>query len=188
MMRKQPDPSAWQVVFAWASVSLLLGFLAFVIWVGHEDHHEPAPKVSCQSHLRQLGTVVTMYVQDYDGRLPLRESWTDAAFPYSKTESILSCPSAPSLKYGYAYNLALDRKLEKQVRRPEEMPLFFDSTLGRRNAADLLESFAPRHTGTGVVAFLDGHVKAVKTPPSPKEAFGGRRSAVQSPRPETQPE
>ncbi|HTE20953.1 MAG TPA: H-X9-DG-CTERM domain-containing protein, partial [Armatimonadota bacterium] len=78
---------------------------------------------------------------------------------------MLVCPDAPRMNPGYAFNAELSGRKERSVRAPQTVPMFFDSLLGVRNGSDRLESFARRHRTRGNVAFADGHVESLTTPP-----------------------
>jgi type II secretory pathway pseudopilin PulG len=62
---------------------------------------EIARQVCCQSNLRQIGTAIAMYAQDYDDRLPLGSDMRQlepAIYPYLKNRSIFCCPSDPGIR------------------------------------------------------------------------------------------
>ncbi|HTE20954.1 MAG TPA: hypothetical protein VK689_21525 [Armatimonadota bacterium] len=117
-----------------------------------------------------------MYVQDNDGRFALRESWQDATWPYYKpleaVEKISVCPSSPAVAPGYAFNSALHGLRKEALLAPEKTPMLFDSSLGRRNGSDHLQSFAPRHRGRANVAYADGRVKPETTAPPATATLG----------------
>jgi hypothetical protein len=70
-------------------------------------------------------------------------------------------------QFGYAYYRPLGGVKEWAVQNPEEVPLVFDSSDLRWNAnGDLsLLPDPPRWDGKNLIAFLDGHVKAVEGTP-----------------------
>src|SRR5690349_1645535 len=62
------------------------------------------------SNLKQVGLALVMYAGDYDERLPLKDTWMDATFPYCKSWSTYvdpafaeSPPSRPIGRYGFAF-------------------------------------------------------------------------------------
>jgi prepilin-type processing-associated H-X9-DG protein len=124
--------------------------------------------------LKQQGLGFQMYAGDYDDRLPLRDTWMDAIFPYSKSERIYLDPSLtkdgeepPDGKYGFAFFDPLAGIDTKRMLEPEAVPLVFQSRPVERNTSGGLELLPdpPRaqpgdKKGTNGVCFLDGHVKA----------------------------
>lgn len=116
---------------------------------------------ACLSNLSQLALAALIYTQDHDGRLPDAEQWVDDLFPYVANAAIFKCPGAPDLEYGYAMNEALSGRQLQSLAAPAEAVLFFDSDLGKRNAAAGLEALAKpgRHLGGYNCCFADGHAK-----------------------------
>ena len=151
----------------WAIIVISLTFLTTIYFavIGYL-----AP--TCDNNLRQLSTAIQMYAEDYDERLPIKSSWGEGLRPYVKKESVYTCPSRP-LQYGYAFNSALDQQLTSRIPPPKQgqVAVLFESNLGLLNGSDPLASFVKAHwsgeQGFGRIAFLDGHVKGVTTPPSP---------------------
>jgi prepilin-type processing-associated H-X9-DG protein len=137
--------------------------------------HSPSEETNCKRHLKQLGMALLMYSSDYDGRLPRAEHWEDGLHHYHKNLSLLACPGRPDVEAGYAYNLLLNRRLMKDSSQPSQTPAIFDSSLGQHNAADRLQSFTKPHgfseAKTGVVLFLDGHVRPMEVSPRASAGF-----------------
>jgi len=129
------------------------------------DKMEPARprarKQNCRGNLSQMAISAMMYIQDHDGKLPDADKWVDQLNPYLKNEAMFKSPSAPELEYGYAMNAVLSGVNIKELQRPSEMVLFFDSDLGIRNAAGGREAVCDpgRHEGGNCYAYADGHVK-----------------------------
>jgi len=122
----------------------------------------PAARQSaCLSNLKQLALGAMMWVDDHDGKLPDADKWVDELMPYIKNEAIFKCPSAPDLEYGYAMNAVLSGVNIKELQRPSEMVLFFDSHVGTRNATGGREAVCDpgRHEGGNCYAYADGHAK-----------------------------
>jgi prepilin-type processing-associated H-X9-DG protein len=126
-----------------------------------------ASTAECQSNLKQLALGMLMYAQDYDECFPPADRWSDVIYPYIKNWGILKCPGDPKHEYGYAFNRALSFKRLGEIPRPAETPLLFDSTLGKKNAADEGISWPSggRHSGGNSCAFTDGHVKWFREKP-----------------------
>jgi len=109
-------------------VIAIIAILAAILFPVFAKAREKARQTSCLSNLKQIGTAMLMYAQDYDETLPLAyyEDWLhywdctlDAATwveggpglldPYTKNGQLRACPSfkvsGGDRKYtGYAYN------------------------------------------------------------------------------------
>jgi prepilin-type processing-associated H-X9-DG protein len=135
---------------------------------------EAARRQSCMTNLKQLSVAILLYAQDHDEKLPLKDSWQDAIVPFGPGSVPLpfTCPSRSAVP-GYAYNASLNAVFIGDLESADTRPLLFDSSLGRANASDLLQSFAPRHARKGVVAFADGSVETVAAAPPAKPGAGG---------------
>jgi prepilin-type N-terminal cleavage/methylation domain-containing protein/prepilin-type processing-associated H-X9-DG protein len=61
-----------------------------------------AGQCACLSHSRQIGIAATMYMQDYDGVLPLTRhasplaGWLESVQPYVKSRGVFRCPGDAS--------------------------------------------------------------------------------------------
>ena len=76
---------------------------------------EKARQTACLSNLKQVGTGLMMYAQDYDETLPvyddnvfdfgtpavyaIRPNFFGSAMPYMKNSQVFGCPSAPDLEF-----------------------------------------------------------------------------------------
>lgn len=87
-------------------VIAIIAILAAILFPVFAQAREAARKTSCLNNVKQIGTAVTMYLQDYDetfalnlygaGGSPMRVySFYDAHVPYVKNAQILTCPSEP---------------------------------------------------------------------------------------------
>jgi prepilin-type processing-associated H-X9-DG protein len=122
------------------------------------------------SNLKQIGNACSLYMDDFDGRLPPARAWQDAVTPYLPNTAIFNCPEAGRGPTSYAFNATLDHAKRKEIVDPASAPLAYDSYLPGPNATDWLQSFARRHErsdkkGWGNVAFVDGHAHAFRTAP-----------------------
>ena len=155
------------------AAALVVGYAVFLthpIRVPPGD--DPRP---CSRNLKQLALGMLMYVQDYDDKMPLAETWADGLFPYIKNLAVYRCPSVehPPAWAGadYAFNSTLaGRHMDEFASYGEEAPALFESSTGLAkdgswNVSDPLTSFIPRHEGKGHIAYADGHVKAVESAP-----------------------
>jgi prepilin-type N-terminal cleavage/methylation domain-containing protein/prepilin-type processing-associated H-X9-DG protein len=105
-------------------VIAIIAILAAILFPVFAQAREKARQTSCLSNMKQMGTAIMMYVQDYDeitpanriaGSPPLRlssagtppcepgvayASWHDLIQPYMKNFGVVRCPSA-ALSDGY---------------------------------------------------------------------------------------
>lgn len=116
----------------------------------------------CASNLRQLATALRMYTQDYDERWPPGGNWCDGTWEYTRCEEIYQCPSLPSERGGYAMNEELSGVSLGQMRNPVLTVEGFDARGGGWNLFGDQELLDTRHQGRAMLAFVDGHVRAVK--------------------------
>jgi prepilin-type N-terminal cleavage/methylation domain-containing protein len=103
-------------------VIAIIAILAAILFPVFARARENARKITCVSNLRQLGTAVTMYAQDYDEYLPNNYAgkkdtmlWNDLSGSglldaYLKNKKVWFCPSdtPPTYKnqtYDYSYCL-----------------------------------------------------------------------------------
>ncbi|MBC8103012.1 MAG: DUF1559 domain-containing protein [Cytophagales bacterium] len=98
-------------------VIAIIALLAAILFPVFASAREKAREVTCVSNLRQIGTAVRMYVQDYDETFPIFHAYNTAAsgaapgtpghkgvedelMPYTKNKGIFRCPDdsgGPSL-------------------------------------------------------------------------------------------
>lgn len=92
-------------------VIAIIAILAAILFPVFAQAREKARQITCASNLKQIGTALLMYVQDYDERYPNRRfepfdtsnnnaryddnSWRSVIQPYVKNTQILVCPSNP---------------------------------------------------------------------------------------------
>jgi prepilin-type N-terminal cleavage/methylation domain-containing protein/prepilin-type processing-associated H-X9-DG protein len=99
-------------------VIAIIAILAAILFPVFAQARDRARMSACVSNMRQIGTAMMLYVQDYDetypycrfhGALPLGsaarpgtdkglhiDSWRNAIAPYLKNVDVLSCPSNPN--------------------------------------------------------------------------------------------
>ena len=163
-------------------VIAIIAILAAILFPVFARARENARKSTCQSNLKQLGTAIQMYLQDYDevfsGRaqpttypVPANAVWWPTLYePYLKNTGVLRCPSQPGNTWGYGYNvthLAAGTALA-QIQKPSEMIALVDNTNNLTAYCPQCGSFAnwdivaDRHSEMACCAFVDGHVKAYK--------------------------
>jgi prepilin-type N-terminal cleavage/methylation domain-containing protein/prepilin-type processing-associated H-X9-DG protein len=75
----------------------ILSLLAAILFPVFARARENARKTTCQNNLRQIGTALQMYGQDYDETLPMAanpaQRWGHLLLPYHNTRDLLFCPS-----------------------------------------------------------------------------------------------
>ena len=91
-------------------VIAIIAILAAILFPVFAKAREKARQTACLSNMKQIGTGVMMYVQDYDELYPMRyggacppdcendktRSWKNMIVPYIKNYEIYRCPSNPS--------------------------------------------------------------------------------------------
>jgi len=109
-------------------VIAIIAILAAILFPVFARARENARRASCMSNLKQIGLGVMMYVQDYDEIYPPRgyttptsqippdgEVWYSNAgtnswfwhqllYPYTKSDQVYICPSAPTSSHPYSLN------------------------------------------------------------------------------------
>ncbi|MBI3923844.1 MAG: prepilin-type N-terminal cleavage/methylation domain-containing protein [Armatimonadetes bacterium] len=171
-------------------VIAIIAILAAILFPVFARAREKAKQATCQSNLKQLSLGFQMYAQDYDDTcLPYHASgqylWLAILHPYIKNTQIYSCPST-----GYTATAAIAGACSCQpVRFGLNLGLFnypatFPVTLSDLDLPAETVEFADctnynwnslpggmwwsythpdyRHNETCNVAFVDGHVKAMK--------------------------
>jgi prepilin-type N-terminal cleavage/methylation domain-containing protein/prepilin-type processing-associated H-X9-DG protein len=89
-------------------VIAIIAILAAILFPVFAQAREKARMSACISNMRQLGTALMMYVQDYDETYPYIRFhgdtadkgrgtyvWKNAIAPYLKSKEVLACPSNP---------------------------------------------------------------------------------------------
>lgn len=129
-------------------VIAIIGILAAILFPVFSRAREKARQASCQSNLKQMGSAIFMYIQDYDERLPAGSRnvpingqivgvrWMHQIAPYVKNTQIYVCPSHPRFNWtgaynttgGYGYNaLHLNNRRMADIVKPAETLMVSDS-------------------------------------------------------------
>ena len=80
-------------------VIAIISILAGILFPVFAQAREKARQTSCLSNLKQLGTAMMMYTQDYDETFPIgldenwHDSWAIQIHPYTRNDGIIRCPS-----------------------------------------------------------------------------------------------
>jgi prepilin-type N-terminal cleavage/methylation domain-containing protein/prepilin-type processing-associated H-X9-DG protein len=85
-------------------VIAIIAILAAILFPVFAQAREKARQISCVSNLKQIGTAVMMYCQDYDNLVPVQNQWGDSydpyivsarLQPYVKNFQLFKCPDSP---------------------------------------------------------------------------------------------
>ncbi len=116
-MRKQSARRAFTLIELLVVIAII-SILAAILFPVFATAREAARKTACLSNLKQMGSAMMMYTQDYDENLPTFTSYCEAArvdnplapgsadkprpmwqfkiYPYAKSWDIYTCPSDPA--------------------------------------------------------------------------------------------
>jgi prepilin-type N-terminal cleavage/methylation domain-containing protein/prepilin-type processing-associated H-X9-DG protein len=109
-------------------VIAIIAILAAILFPVFAQAREAARKSTCQSNLKQIGTALTMYTNDYDETMPLEDgvlgqafsvwtmpptartgnlqarysAWAYSMQSYMKNWNVFTCPSSPEYPFGSA--------------------------------------------------------------------------------------
>jgi prepilin-type N-terminal cleavage/methylation domain-containing protein/prepilin-type processing-associated H-X9-DG protein len=156
-------------------VIAIIGILAALLFPVFARARAKARQTSCLSNLKQLGTALSLYTEDYDGTYPRGQywpwdgshTWVYALEPYVKNTAVFRCPSQGNDAFGYGYNIADAWPVhESGVPTPTETIWVVD--MGRYWGCGLefgIEDPAQRHNGGANVLFVDVHAKWLKETP-----------------------
>jgi len=94
-------------------VIAIIAILAAILFPVFAQAREAARKTQCLSNLRQQGTAIQMYAQDFDELLPQGSRtigvnawrWMHQTYPYVKNAGVYKCPSNPIPAGGWDPNL-----------------------------------------------------------------------------------
>jgi prepilin-type processing-associated H-X9-DG protein/prepilin-type N-terminal cleavage/methylation domain-containing protein len=95
-------------------VIAIITLLAALLFPVFARAREKARQASCVSNLKQLGSALTIYADDYDGYYTRGQfwpftsvhTWMHAIGPYVRNDQVFRCPSQGHDAYGYGYNIA----------------------------------------------------------------------------------
>jgi prepilin-type N-terminal cleavage/methylation domain-containing protein/prepilin-type processing-associated H-X9-DG protein len=123
-------------------VIAVIAILAAILYPVFAIAREKARQTGCTSNLRQIGTAVQMYLQDYDGTYPGNPypgqqanpiqtlDWTPyyiKLYPYVKNYQLFVCPSRGNGKFGAP---RLESLVLKEERANCDIATYPDSTPG----------------------------------------------------------
>ena len=164
-------------------VIAIIALLASMLLPALRNAREMGRRIKCVSNLRQMGLVITMYADDYDGYLPAtfypgavdfyQDMFEEKGYLPQGTE-IRICPSAPELNIteaGYTanYNVmptsgTINHIKLFRISNPSGIIIIADSTeqVPRRGWSGFQEGvisrISDRHNGGANLLWVDGHV------------------------------
>ncbi|MBV9470066.1 MAG: DUF1559 domain-containing protein [Abitibacteriaceae bacterium] len=170
-------------------VIAIIAILAAILFPVFAKARENARRASCQSNLKQIGLGLMQYVQDNDEVYPHTccsnvaagvLNWSAAAQPYIKSTQVFQCPSdsVRSRASSYLQNSWFDYRASADMDSPATLFCVVDGYSAGANSDinadyslwtdagrfDSPNKSLPRHIGTNVVLFGDGHVKSLLMP------------------------
>lgn len=168
-------------------VIAIIAILAAILFPVFAKARENARKANCLSNLKQIGTGMLQYAQDYDEFLPAGDRtaqvwWYDIVQPYIKNRDVYRCPSRPDQNLGYGINKCMmcpqwcvrsTWPSLTQIPRPADIVFLGDSPtwivcgfhIGWANVCGAMcddsvkKDENARHNGGGNVLYCDGHAK-----------------------------
>jgi prepilin-type N-terminal cleavage/methylation domain-containing protein/prepilin-type processing-associated H-X9-DG protein len=165
-------------------VIAIIAILAAILFPVFAQAREKARSTNCLSNMKQLGTAVIMYANDYDGAYPLAWHSDPAQYgfdvmlvPYTKSLQVFDCPSnttTPRWWAGYKKQANIDRP-----GIPGDYAMNGDLTARTVNniRAGLTESSVERPADTILMTEIWDLRKSTKEGPH-HEIFTGNKGAV----------
>ncbi len=170
-------------------VIAIIAILAAILFPVFARAREKAKQTSCASNLKQVGTSMLMYVQDYDERFPLDDggtddctdraypwAWYNAIMPYMKNDQLLLCPAVSAGIFcnilpatDYSANNAILNNIISRINYPGQTIMLLERQRDKNNVTEGWGDFSwrinnerstlERHFGAINYVMVDGHVK-----------------------------
>ena len=87
-------------------VIAIIAILAAILFPAFAKARESARRITCVNNLKQIGTAIMQYTQEYDEKLPASRfattpatTWQDAIKPYLQDAAVYRCPSNTGTAY-----------------------------------------------------------------------------------------
>lgn len=127
-------------------------------------------RITCGMNMEGLGAALKIYANDFDGKYPTAEKWSDLLIEYAEvTEKSFVCPAAKEGRGHYAINPNCE------LNSPPDLVLLFETKSGWNQYGGPELLFSERHIGKGCcILFNDRHVQFVE-----KKRFGELKWKVQ---------
>jgi prepilin-type N-terminal cleavage/methylation domain-containing protein/prepilin-type processing-associated H-X9-DG protein len=143
-------------------VIAIIAILAAILFPVFAQAREKARQSGCLSNLKQIGTGLMMYAQDYDEAYPCNwfgglwattpngrmYKWMDAVYPYVKNEQVFSCPSDGSARKKYIYYKNLPRESETNWGSYCTNTAYWDPGPGTPASSEATDNASVRRTTT----------------------------------------
>ena len=177
-----PEGSQWRVAVGWTLLAIS-GLLVLLSMVYHTPlscwwmSRRPMDAGWCANNMHQLGMAIESYGADNGERFPDPDRWPELTVPYMKSFGILKCPKADyhilrkyPIKYkdwdgplvtSYAMNERLRGLSVKDVRKPEETVLLFESNGEKLCGGPELLPKEARHEQTRYLVIHDPYVNVL---------------------------
>lgn len=114
-------------------VIAIIAILAAILFPVFARAREAARATACRNNLKQIGTAMMMYVQDYDEQLghswidsPNNWTWRYYLQPYIKNQNVMKCPSSQYAD-SYGFYPALNRRALASLTVPADTLMFVDA-------------------------------------------------------------
>lgn len=174
-----PEPAPRQKNLVLVVIFSILGFLALcivpilaaILFPVFAQARLAAQKTASLSNTKQLALATLMYAAENDDTLPAGEDWSDRITPYLKDPLVWNAPAAggdaSKPRYDYAMLAIVAGRDLNTFQNPSLDVMLFESGQAQRNQTGGYELLPdpPRYGsgdgGIGIVAFIDGHTKAV---------------------------
>ncbi len=137
-------------------VIAIIAILASILFPVFSQARAKAREITCISNVKQLTLAIQIYRSE-NKKYPGLDWTTDPSMGLSP--KILVCPNRPTENIGYAMNGYLPGIVDGTVINEVHIVAVFDSTGSNVG----IEPDFSRHGGGGVIGFLDGHAKAIKS-------------------------
>jgi hypothetical protein len=121
---------------------------------------KPPPLMICRSHLDRLGITMRMYANDFDGKYPTTDKWSDLLLKHGEgklTEKSFKCPANKKERCSFAMNPNCEPN------SPVDMVLLFETKGGWNQFGGSEILTFENHKGKGCnILFNSLHVEFVK--------------------------
>jgi prepilin-type N-terminal cleavage/methylation domain-containing protein/prepilin-type processing-associated H-X9-DG protein len=132
-------------------VIAIIAILAAILFPVVAQAREKARQSGCLSNLKQIGTGIMMYTQDYDEAYPCNwfgslwpstpdgraYKWMDAIYPYVKNEQVFTCPSDGGASKTYIHYSRLPKASEKNWGSYLTNTAYWDNGPGQSPSSDI---------------------------------------------------